>query len=184
MTVLVRREARLTRRAWMLATLLLAGLASASGGRAVQAHAGHGMPARLQQGTCDAIGPVAFELTGVGATEDVDGNEVAEPEVMGAPSAVPVEASVTTVAASLNAIVDGGHAIVVSESDDAMDVIVTCGDVGGIVVNGDLIVGLKPQGEEGMTGTAIFHPDGEQTVVSVYLMPAVQAGVDGGTPEA
>ena len=184
MTIFAPTSARLTRRAWMLAALLLAGLAIVGGGRQVQAHAGHGMPARLQQGTCDAIGPVAFELTGVGATEDAEGNEIAEPEIMGAPSAVPVQASVTTVAATLDAIVDGGHTVVVSESDDAMDVTVACGDVGGIVVNGDLIVGLKPQGEEGMTGIATFHPDGEQTVVSLFLMPAEQAGEGGGTPGA
>lgn len=169
----------------LLAALVPIGLVPGPAGRGTLAHADHGMPARLHQGTCDAIGPVAFELNGVGATADLDGNELPAPELLGAPTAAAVEAGVTTVSATLDAIASGGHALKIYQSDDAMDVAVACGDVGGIVVDGDLIVGLTSTGAEGMTGLALLRSEGDQTIVGVFLLPASAAeGADEGTPGA
>jgi hypothetical protein len=172
MTTFHRQPADRVRRAGLFAALVVGGLVAGLGGQGGLAHEEHGMPARLQQGTCAEIGPVAFALNGVDATEDADGNELAAPQGVGAESAVEVHASVTTVAATLDAILSGGHALIVYLSDDAMDQPVACGDVGGIVVGEDLVVGLEARGDEGMSGVALFRAAGEETVVSVFLTSA------------
>ena len=175
-----------------VAALVLGGFVVPAGRGDVLAHAGHGMPTRLQQGTCADVGPVAFELIGVGATEDSDGNEIPEPENVGASKSGAVLASVTTVPAALDTIVASEHTLVVYESDDAMDVTVACGDIGGIVVGEELVVGLAAEGEAGMSGIALFRAEEEQTVVSVFLVAAddghegddAHGDDDGATPEA
>jgi hypothetical protein len=184
MHALSRRVVGLSFRFGLLGALLMGGLVFGRGERGVSAHAEHGMPARLQQGTCEAIGPVAFELNGVGGTEDLEGNEVPAPEAMGAAGATEVKVSVTTVAAPLDAIVSGGHALIVYLSDDAMDKPVACGAIGGIVVGEDLVVGLEARGDEGMNGIALFRAEGDQTVVSVFLTAAERADGHGHEAEA
>ena len=166
------RPIDLARRAGLLAALVAGGLVAGLAGQSGLAHEEHGMPARLQQGTCAEIGPVVFELNGVDATEDVDGNEIAAPQRAGAATAVEIHASVTTIATTLEALVSGDHALIVYLSDEAMDQPVACGDVGGIVVGEDLVVGLEPRGDDGLSGVALFRAAGEETVVSLFLTSA------------
>src|SRR5688500_11203559 len=80
-----------------------------AGGAAVRA-------ARLHAGSCDALGAVAFELTGLGAESVRDGTPVPAPETVGPATALPVALSETEVEASVTAIVEGGHALAVYES--------------------------------------------------------------------
>ena len=48
------------------------------------AHAADGHPARIHEGSCEATGAAAEQLTGVGATVSLEGTPIAEPEMTGA----------------------------------------------------------------------------------------------------
>lgn len=143
------------------------------------ADAAHGHPARLQEGTCDALGAVAFPLNGAGATLTIDGSTPA-PTVVGASTAVGVEVSVTVIDAALTDIVAGNHAVAVYLSDEAMETVIACGDVGGPMLGESLIVGLRTEGESGSAGMAIFAPTGDQATVTILLGDGItgEAGGD------
>src|SRR5215207_6680693 len=94
--------------------LLAAGLVAGIGSRA-SAHDEESHPAHIHTGTCAELGEVVYPLSDVGADFQSDGTPMAG-TAMGAESAIPVDASVTTVQASLADIVAGGHAINIHES--------------------------------------------------------------------
>ena len=64
-----------------------------------------------------------------------------------------------------NACVD----IVIYASDAEMDNPIACGAVGGIQLGDDLIVGLNPVGDEGMSGIALLRASGTQATVTIVL---------------
>jgi hypothetical protein len=142
-----------------------------------QEEAGH--PAQLHLGTCDALGEVAFVLSGVGAAANLEGTAVPDAEVVGPESAVAVATSRTTVEAAVSDIVEGGHALAVYESEAAMDSVIACGDVGGrltqqmagMLMPGDeLAVGLTERNGSGFAGIALLRAEGgSEASVIVYL---------------
>src|SRR3954454_19835916 len=67
--------------AWGAAFLLSSAIAITGAGTA-SAHAADGHPAKIHVGTCEALGPVAFSLNGVGASVDLDENPIATPQPM------------------------------------------------------------------------------------------------------
>ncbi len=162
------------------AIALAAGLSAGA-----SAHEGHGKPALIQTGTCDALGGAALTLIGVGAEEDADGLPIAAPPTVGPESAAPLTTSTSTVDSTVETIVDGGHAIVVYASDEEMDNPIACGAVGGIQLGDDLVVGLNPVGEEGMSGVALLRNSGTQATVTIVLNEGEGHGHDEeATPEA
>lgn len=144
------------------------------------AHEAHGKPALIQTGTCNALGGAAFTLIGVGAEEDEDGLPIAAPAIVGPESAAPLTTSTSTVDATVETIIDGGHSIVVYASDEEMDNPVTCGAVGGIQLGDDLVVGLNPVGEEGMSGFALLRNSGAQATVTIVLNEGESHGHEDG----
>jgi hypothetical protein len=75
----------------------------------------------------------------------------------------------------LQEIIDGGHAINVHESAEAIDVYIACGDIGGAVTTDEggrteLIIGLGELNDSGHHGVAWLGADGEQTEVVVILV--------------
>ncbi len=76
------------------------------------------------------------------------------------------------------------HAINIHESDENIDVYIACGDIGGVVVDGELVIALHPQSESGHTGIAVLTEDGDSNVdVQVYLLePADGNAVPDVTP--
>ncbi len=140
--------------------------------RPSSAHEGHGKPALLQVGTCDALGAAAFTLIGVGADEDGDDLPIVSPTVVGPDAAAELITSTSTVAATVEQIVDGGHAIVVYASDDEMDNPIACGAVGGIQLGEDLVVGLEQVGEDGQSGIALLRTSGPEATVTIILSEA------------
>ncbi|MDQ3656118.1 MAG: hypothetical protein M3457_13705, partial [Chloroflexota bacterium] len=147
-------------------------------GTAIAAQESGGHPVRLHQGTCDDVGAVAFELTGVGAEITLEGSPVPTIEMMGPEGSRPILLSVTTLEADLLEIVDGGHTMVVSESDEAMERIIACGDVGGprisqmvgMVMPGDeLAIVLAEHDGSGYAGIALLTAEGLTTTVRIYL---------------
>jgi hypothetical protein len=124
-------------------------------------------PAHIHTGTCDTLGDVVVPLTDVMATDEATHE--------GPESAHAVKISETIVDMPLQEIIDGGHAINVHESAEAIDVYIACGDIGGAVTTDEggrteLIIGLGELNDSGHHGVAWLGADGEQTEVVVILV--------------
>ncbi len=195
-----------TRRRWTPAASLLATVAAGAmlvGGFAptsAQGEAAH--PAHIHAGTCDELGDVVFPLTNVSETGMMDGMTGGTPadddaamemgEPMGAETAFGVETSFTVVDAPLEEIVEGGHAINLHESEEAIEEYIACGDVGGRIATGPgmeqggtLVVGLGELNGSGYSGIAVLEGRGDQTEVILYLAEGLSgAGMTGGDEEA
>lgn len=117
-------------------------------------------PIHIHSGTCDNLGDVVVPLT------DVALNTAGE--TFGSP-AVPVEESETDVEISLNDLLASPHAINIHESKDAIQTYIACGNIGGRVVDGDLLIGLKEINGSGHSGIAKLDTDDKTTDVQVYL---------------
>ena len=150
-----------------LTLLVPAGLAQTPVGEADTAEEAH--PVHIHSGTCAELGDVVAPLEDVavptGATRE------------GTEAAHDVKISQTHVDLPLQEILDGGHAINVHESAEAIDVYIACGDVGGYVVTDpagrtELFVGLAEQNDSGHTGVVRFGvgDDPNQTEVVVMLI--------------
>ena len=143
------------------------------------AHAADGHPVRIQEGTCESLGAVTYAATGVGATVSPDGTPIPAVENFGSDRAVPVQTSETTFDTNLSSFVKGDHAIVIYESDEAMDDEIACGTIGGaltaqmagMVMPGDeLAIGLAEVNGSGQSGIAIFATDGPKSTLRIFLM--------------
>jgi hypothetical protein len=132
------------------------------------AHAADGHPAKIHEGTCEALGRVAFPLTGVGASVDLDQMPIATPAPINPQSSYQVLISETTIPASLESLLSGEHAVMIYETDEDMQAI-ACGNIGGALIGDTLVVGLAEMGVPGHTGMALFRPDGEQTIVTILF---------------
>lgn len=168
------------------ALLLLAGLIVQFGTAPVRAQTAESHPAHIHTGLCPTPGAVVFPLTDVSAQMAANGTPMATQAGAGAASAIPVEASVTTVKTSLKDVLDGNHAIVVHESMANIGNYLVCGDIGGVVVGGtDLAVGLGELNNSGYSGVALLHDNGDGSLqVSIYLeSTTVPSGAGAATPE-
>ncbi len=152
-----------------------------------RAHEADGRPARIHAGTCEDFRGVVHILTGVGAETAPGGTPVPQPEQVGAADAFPVALSKTTVPVALTDLAEGEHAIVVYESDEAMDRPVACGAVGGpltsqmpgMTMPGDeLAVWLAGEGGSGLAGVAVLEANGRDTIVRIYLGEDLAAAAD------
>lgn len=170
--------------------IVLAGPASEG-----RAHEADGRPARIHAGTCEDFRGVVYILTGVGAETAPGGTPAPQPEQVGAADAFPVALSKTTVPVALTDLAEGEHAIVVYESDEAMDRPVACGTVGGpltsqmpgMTMPGDeLAVWLAEKDSSGLAGVAVLEAKGRETIVRMYLGEGLGGAVrpDGGDDHA
>ncbi len=132
------------------------------------AHEEHGHPARIHEGSCEELGPVAFRLNGVGGSVDLDNASVATPTAVNSDSAYQVMVSESTIDGTIEDLVAGEHAVMIYESDEAMDAI-ACGNVGGALNGETLVTGLAEAGVPGHMGFALFRPEGNQTDVLVIF---------------
>jgi hypothetical protein len=132
------------------------------------AHAEHGHPARIHNGTCESLQGVAYRLNGVGGSVDTEGAPVATPTAINPENAYQVMTSDTLIDATVDDLLAGDHAIMIYESDDAMEAI-ACGNVGGAMTGDQLIVGLGEARIPGHLGFALLTPDGDQTDVTVII---------------
>ena len=147
---------------WLGLLALLAGVGTA------RAHAADGHPAKIHEGTCQALGRVAFPLTDVGASVDLEQTPIATPAAVNPQSSYQVMVSETTIPASLEILLSGEHAVMVYDSDEDLQAI-ACGNIGGALMRDTLVVGLAEMGVPGHTGFALFRPDGDQTVVTILF---------------
>jgi hypothetical protein len=167
---------------WAVGACIAAGV-TLTGAGSTLAHEAHGHPARIHEGTCEALGPVAFRLNGVGGSVDLDSAPVATPTAVNVPAAHEVVLSETLIEAPVADILGAEHAVMVYESDEEMTAI-TCGNIGGAMLDDTLVTALAESGVPGHVGFAVFHPEGEGTGVSLYLahglaeLSAAGAGAD------
>jgi len=154
---------------FMLMGGVIAGIGGGSASAQDMAMASH--PAHIHAGDCAALGEVVFPLSNVGMDMSMDSTPMAMGEMMGQMTSIPVEASVTTVAAPLADIVNGSHAINIHESDENIANYIACGAIGGTMMGtSDLAIGLAPLNDSGYSGIAILHDNGDgTTMVSVFL---------------
>lgn len=152
-----------------------------------------GYPARIHEGTCDAIGPVTDELTGVGAEIGPDGTAIPAAETAGAEMAVEIAISTTELETKLSDLVDTPHAIVVSESDEAMETVLACGNAGGAMImqmpgmampGDELAIWLAPAEDSPYTGLALLRSEvGGASSVTIVLAEGLASGAaPGATP--
>ena len=155
------------RQRWLFPLAVALGVVTAVAGPAL-AHEEHGHPARIHEGSCQELGPVAFRLNGVGGSVDVDNAPVATPVAVNTDSAYQVMVSETTIDSTIEDLLAGEHAVMIYESDEAMDAI-ACGNVGGALNGETLVSGLAEAGVPGHIGFALFRPEGDQTDVLVII---------------
>lgn len=141
----------------------------------VGAHEGEAHPAHIHTGTCDELGDVVVPL---------DQLALPDGEVTGPESARAVDMSETTVDLALTDIIAGGHAINVHESETNIGTYIACGAVGGVVVDGRLVIGLGELNDSGYTGVAVLEENGDQTDVTAYVTRSDDADGASGTPAA
>jgi hypothetical protein len=154
-------------RQWLFALVVALGVVALGAGAAF-AHEEHGHPTRIHEGTCEALGPVAHRLNGVGGSVDIDNAPVATPTAVNSDSAYQVMVTETTIDGTIEDLLTGEHAVMIYESDEAMDAI-ACGNVGGALNGETLVTGLAEAGMPGHIGFALFRSEGDQTAVLVIL---------------
>jgi hypothetical protein len=148
--------------------LLLGLLLLPSGTGRTQAHAADGRPAEIHEGTCEALGRVAFPLTGVGAAVDLAQQPIATPTIINPEASYQIMISEATIPVSLASLLAGAHAVMVYDSDEDLQA-VACGNLGGAMLGDTLVVGLAEMGVPGHIGMALFRSDGEQTQVTILF---------------
>jgi plastocyanin len=142
-----------------VAVLMVVMSTSAPLARGQEADAPH--PAHIHSGSCDNLGDIVTPLTDV--------TELTAGEVFGAGSAILVKESETDVALPLGDILSAPHAINVHESAEAIQNYIACGDIGGRVIDGDLVIGLRELNDSGHHGVAVLEDDDDGTDVTLYL---------------
>ena len=152
---------------WLLALAVAVGVVATVAGPAL-AHEEHGHPTRIHEGSCEALGPAAFRLNGVGGSVDLDNAPIATPTAVNPDAAHQVLISETTIDGTIEDLLASEHAVMIYESDEAMDAI-ACGNVGGALTGNTLGTGLAEAGVPGHIGFALFRSEEDQTVVLVVL---------------
>lgn len=155
---------------------VFASLEAARAAHAIADQLGGVHPAGIHAGTCDGLNSgAAFDLDDVrlGPT----GADAAA-RMVGAETGLPVATSVSTIDVSMDELVGADHAINVLNGGEAEEAI-ACGDVGGLLIDDDLAVGLRERDGSGHAGVALLRPDGERTEVTIYLARDTAGGGPG-----
>lgn len=158
----------------VLLSALTAGALAAPGTSAQTptADGGSAHPVHVHTGTCAELGDVAVPL-----------NDLVPPagHWTGPESAVPVTLSENVIDMPLQEIIDGGHAINVHLSTEAIDQYIACGDIGGVIATDEggrreMMIGLAELNDSGYAGTVWLGPseDDSQTEISVILLEPTQ----------
>ena len=77
--------------------------------------------------------------------------------------------SETDVEMSLDDMLAESYSINLHESEEQIQNYIACGEIGGVRVDDQILVGLRSLNDSGYTGTAILESDGDNTNVKVYL---------------
>ena len=142
-------------------------------------------PVTINPGTCDQ--PVAQPTFLAGGTTPWGLVETGLPDLTGAPLLV----AQATLQTTLDDLLLAGrpHVILVHQSAEQFGTYLACGDIAGAIVDGQLVIALRPVGESGVAGVTILDRDergflglGEQEVrATVYVVTNLGSGPAGTT---
>lgn len=134
------------------------------------------LPAHIHEGTCDALGAIAYPLNDV--TVPPAGDMVATPPARPAMMhAEEVLSSVTVVDVSLTDLLAGQYAINIHRSAEDIQTYVACGEIAGIPrlhLRSDappgLVIPLRELNDSGYAGVAWLEPTADgKTRVTIFL---------------
>lgn len=119
-------------------------------------------PADVRSGSCDEPGETIASITPL---------EYPEGEAGGQGAAIEAASSYTTIPIPLDSLLSGPTNITVLLSDEASDIVVACGEIGGVLSEGgSLVVKLSERNDSGSSGIAFLAPgDPGTTGASVFL---------------
>ena len=119
-------------------------------------------PAEVLSGSCDESDETIASLTPL---------ETAEGEAQGQGAAIEAESSYTTIPSPLESLLSGQTNITVLLSEEASDIVVACGEIGGVLSEGgSLVVKLSERNDSGFSGIAFLAPgDPGTTGASLFL---------------
>ena len=143
-------------------------------------------PAFIHEGTCDDLNPNpaatldSVTLNGV----DLDDDEPEVGNTQGALDAPSVLRSDSDAEISLDDLLESPHAVVIRESAEATDVVLACGNIGGIVNDDDLYIGLAQVDDSGYYGVAKLSSDDDNTEVELLVVQPAATPEDAATPAA
>jgi hypothetical protein len=119
-------------------------------------------PAEVLSGSCDEPGETIAAMTPL---------EFSEGEAEGQGAAIEAEGSYTAIPVPLESLLTGQTNITVFLSDEASDIVVACGEIGGVrSEGGSLVIKLSERNGSGFSGIAFLTPgDPGTTGASVFL---------------
>ena len=147
-------------------------------------------PSFIESGDCSNLdaNPMAtlnnVELIGT-ATEDDDSSEEEDRQVEGTLTAAPVLTSNSEdLDLSFDDMLAESHSVTVHLSDDDLQTYVACGEIGGLVVDDQMVIALHEVDGSGYNGIAMLAKDGDGNVdVTIYLAgPAATDSESDATP--
>lgn len=109
-----------------------------------------GFSAQIRTGSCAALGDILFPL-----------------DIVAAGSGSGVTSSTASIATSLTALTGNDAVIDVTYGGTTS---VACGEITGQPSDGQLAVALRPVNDSAVHGVAVLRDEGEQTVVTLYLL--------------
>lgn len=140
-------------------------------------------PAHIHMGSCAELDPnPAYPLDDVGPRLNDDDEMPDAENTKGSLNAAPVEYSETEeIDVKFDDLFTEAHAINVHESAQNIQNYIACGDIGGVVLDDKVYIGLHEQNDSGYSGIAIVEKDGDdKSKVTIYLT----RDVDASAPEA
>jgi hypothetical protein len=132
-------------------------------------------PAHIHIGDCANLDPnPAAPLNNITArSADEEGDEsdtdLAPQGVLTAPAVLHSETDDIELSFE-DDVLASSHSIVVHESEENIENYIACGEIGGVVVDGELVISLRPLNDSGYTGVVKLASDDDGNVdVEVYL---------------
>ena len=127
-------------------------------------------PGHIHAGSCDDLDPnPAQPLTNIEPRlNEGDDDNANEPQ--GVLTAPRVLYSETEVEMSLEDILAESHSVNLHESEEQIQNYIACGEIGGVNVDDEIIIGLRPMNDSGYSGLVTLQADGDNTMVRVYLV--------------
>lgn len=145
-------------------------------------------PVAIHAGTCEEPeAEPAFELDS--AMER--GSEEEEPEQIGMSTGAPVLETSSNVTANLGDVAEEGHVIGVHASPEEFGTLVACGEIAGVLIDGELVIAINEVDGSGVTGVAMLTEDesgvlglGDDEIAATVYLTMMDAMEEEATPEA
>ncbi len=137
----------------------------------------HSHPAHIHLGDCTNLDPNPaaplnnITVRGADDDDDDDGEDTdnAPQGVLTAPAVLYSETDDIELSFE-DDVLASSHSIVVHESEENIQNYIACGEIGGVVVDDELVISLRPLNDSGYTGIAKLDADDDGNVdVEVYL---------------